>query len=69
MKKKRDIGKIVDNIVNCIITVSVIATFLGVFIAIWFGIIGLKIAGTGLTLFAMAYMINWIFKQLGGETN
>ena len=45
------------------------SAFIGIIIAIWAGLIGLKIAGTGLTLFAMAFAIHWIYRNVINKSN
>ena len=59
--------KKVDDAINAMIVISIVAAFAGVIIAIWAGIIGLKIAGTGATLFVLTYVLNWIYKQIREE--
>lgn len=45
-----------DKIINVIAIISIIAILTGLLIAIWFGIVGLKIAASG----AVAFIADWL---------
>jgi hypothetical protein len=47
-----------DKIINILAITAIIAIIIGLFIAIWFGYIGLKITATGTVVFAAAWIIN-----------
>jgi hypothetical protein len=47
-----------DKIINILAITAIIAILTGLFIAIWFGYIGLKIAATGTVVLAAAWILN-----------
>ena len=55
----------IDKIINIIAIVSAIILAAGLIIAIWFGVIGIKIAGTALIIILCDAAVAWI---LGDRT-
>jgi hypothetical protein len=47
-----------DKIIDILAITAIIAIITGLFIAIWFGYIGLKITATGTVAFAAAWILN-----------
>lgn len=52
----------VDKIINTVSFIAIIAVIAGILLAIWFGIIGLKIAASGIVAFAADCILYMIVK-------
>lgn len=48
-----------DKIINTVALMAITAIAAGILIAIWFGIVGLKIAASGAVVFVAAWILNW----------
>ena len=48
-----------DKVINVVAIMAVIAIAAGILIAIWFGIVGLKVAATGVVVFIAAWILSW----------
>lgn len=48
-----------DKIINTVALMAITAIAAGILIAIWFGIVGLKIAATGAVVFIALWILNW----------
>lgn len=48
-----------DKIINTVALMAITAIAAGILIAIWFGIVGLKIAATGAVAFIAIWILNW----------
>ncbi len=48
-----------DKIINTVALMAITAIAAGILIAIWFGIVGLKIAATGAVVFIAVWFLNW----------
>lgn len=52
-----------DKIINTVALMAVTAIAAGILIAIWFGIVGLKIAATGAVVFIAVWILNWWIRE------
>lgn len=52
-----------DKIINTVALMAITTIAAGVLIAIWFGIVGLKIAATGAVLFIAVWILNWWIRE------
>lgn len=52
-----------DKIINTVALMAITAIAAGILIAIWFGIVGLKIAATGAVVFIAVWIINWWIRE------
>lgn len=66
-KRAERLQKRIDKLINIMVVVAITAIATGIIIAIWAGIVGLKIAGTGAAVLGEAYIMYWIIKQLRRE--
>ena len=57
-----------NRIINIVAILSVAAILAGFVIAIWFGIIGIRIAATGIVTFAADWLLFWWFKETKKES-
>lgn len=48
-----------DKIINTVALMAITTIAAGILIAIWFGIVGLKIAATGAVVFIAVWFLNW----------
>ena len=48
-----------DKVINAVALMAIITITVGILIAIWFGIVGLKIAASGAVVFVAAWILNW----------
>lgn len=48
-----------DKIINAVALMAIIAIAAGILIAIWFGVVGLKIAASGAVVFVADWILNW----------
>lgn len=48
-----------DKIINAVALVAIMAIAVGILLAIWFGVIGLKIAASGLVIFVADWILCW----------
>lgn len=48
-----------DKIINTVALMAIIAIAAGILIAIWFGIVGLKVAASGVVVFVAVWILNW----------
>ena len=56
-----------NRIINIVAILSIIAILAGFIIAIWFGLIGIRIAATGIVTFAADWLLFWWFKETKKE--
>lgn len=56
-----------NRIINIVAILSIIAILAGFIIAIWFGLIGIRIAATGIVIFATDWLLFWWFKETKKE--
>ena len=56
-----------NRIINIVAILSVVAILAGLVIAIWFGLIGIRIAATGIVTFAADWLLFWWFKETKKE--
>ena len=52
-----------DKIINAVALVAIMAIAVGILLAIWFGVIGLKIAASGLVIFVAAWILCWWIRE------
>lgn len=52
-----------DKIINTVALMAITAIAAGILIAIWFGIVGLKIAATGAVVFIAVWVLNWWIRE------
>ena len=57
-----------NRIINIVAIISIIAVLAGFVIAIWFGLIGIRIAATGIVTFAADWVLFWRFKETKKES-
>ena len=56
-----------NRIINIVAIISIIAVLAGFVIAIWFGLIGIRIAATGIVTFAADWLLFWGLKETKKE--
>ena len=56
-----------NKIINIAAILSVAAILAGLIIAIWFGLIGIRIAATGIVIFATDWLLFWWIKETKKE--
>lgn len=59
----------VDKIINTVAIIAIVAVFVGLLIAIWFGNIGVKITCTGAVIFAADWLLFLWFKEMKKESS
>lgn len=52
-----------DKIINTVALMAIIAIAAGILIAIWFGIVGLKVAASGAVVFIAVWILNWWIRE------
>lgn len=52
-----------DKIINTVALMAITTIAAGTLIAIWFGIVGLKIAATGAVVFIAVWILNWWIRE------
>lgn len=52
-----------DKIINTVALMAIIAITAGILIAIWFGIVGLKVAASGAVVFIAVWILNWWIRE------
>lgn len=52
-----------DKVINTVALMAIIAIVAGILIAIWFGIVGLKVAASGAVVFVAAWILNWWIRE------
>lgn len=52
-----------DKVINTVAFMAIIAIVAGILIAIWFGIVGLKVAASGAVVFVAAWILNWWIRE------
>ncbi len=52
-----------DKIINTVALMAITTIAAGILIAIWFGIVGLKIAATGAVVFIAVWILNWWIRE------
>lgn len=52
-----------DKIINTVALMAITAIAAGILIAIWFGIVGLKIAATGAVVFIAVWILSWLIRE------
>lgn len=52
-----------DKIINTVALMAIIAIAAGILIAIWFGIVGLKVAASGAVVFVAVWILNWWIRE------
>lgn len=57
-----------DKIINMVALMAITAIAAGILIAIWFGPIGIKIAATGIVIFATDWLLFWWIKTTRKES-
>jgi hypothetical protein len=57
-----------DKIINMVALMAITAIAAGILIAIWFGLIGIKIAATGIVIFATDWLLFWWIKTTRKES-
>lgn len=57
-----------DKIINMVALMAITAIAAGTLIAIWFGLIGIKIAATGIVIFATDWLLFWWIKTTRKES-
>lgn len=57
-----------DKIINAVAVIAIAAVLAGLLIAIWFGLIGIKIAATGIVIFATDWLLFWWIKTTRKES-
>lgn len=57
-----------NRIINIVAILSVVAILAGFVIAIWFGLIGIRIAATGIVTFAADWLLFWWIKETKKES-
>ena len=56
-----------NRVINIVAILSIIAILAGFVIAIWLGLIGIRIAATGIVTFAADWLLFWWFKETKKE--
>lgn len=56
-----------DKIINTVAVIAIAAVLTGLLIAIWFGLIGIKIAATGIVTFTADWLLFWWIKTTRKE--
>lgn len=57
-----------DKIINTVALMAIAAVLAGLLIAIWFGLIGIRIAATGIVTFAADWLLFWWIKETKKES-
>lgn len=57
-----------DKIINAVAVIAIAAVLAGLLIAIWFGLIGIRIAATGIVTFAADWLLFWWIKETKKES-
>ena len=57
-----------NKIINIVEILSIVAILAGFVIAIWFGLIGIRIAATGIVTFAADWLLFWWIKETKKES-
>lgn len=57
-----------DKIINAVAVIAIAAVLAGLLIAIWFGLIGIRIAATGIVTFAADWLLFWWIKETKEES-
>lgn len=52
-----------DKVINAVALMAVIAIVAGILVAIWFGIVGVKVAATGVVVFIAAWILSWWIRE------
>ena len=52
-----------DKIINTVALMAITTIAAGILIAIWFGIVGLKIAATGAVVFIAVWILSWLIRE------
>lgn len=52
-----------DKIINTVALMAITAITAGILIAIWLGVVGLKIAATGAVVFIAIWILNWWIRE------
>lgn len=52
-----------DKIINAVALVAIMAIAAGILLAIWLGVIGLKIAASGLVIFVADWILCWWIQE------
>lgn len=52
-----------DKIINRVALMAIIAIAVGVLVAIWFGIVGIKIAASGFVVFIADWIFTWWIRE------
>lgn len=52
-----------DKIINTVALMAITTIAAGILIAIWFGIVGLKITATGAVVFIAVWILNWWIRE------
>lgn len=52
-----------DKIINAVALVAIMTIAVGILLAIWFGLIGLKIAASGLVIFVADWILCWWIQE------
>ena len=52
-----------DKVINTVALIAITTIVAGILIAIWFGIVGLKIAATGAVVFIAVWILNWWIRE------
>ena len=57
-----------NRLITIVAILSIIAILAGFIIAIWFGLIGMRIAATGIVTFAADWLLFWWIKETKKES-
>lgn len=57
-----------DKIINAVAVIAIAAVLAGLLIAIWFGLIGIRIAATGIVTFTADWLLFWWIKETKKES-
>ena len=57
-----------NRIIDSVAILAVVAILAGLVIAIWFGLIGIRIEATGIVLFVLDWLLFWWFKETKKES-
>lgn len=57
-----------NKIINIVAIISIVAILVGFVIAIWFGLIGIRIVATGIVTFAADWLLFWWIKEMKKES-
>lgn len=52
-----------DKVINTVALMAIIAIAAGILIAIWFGVVGLKVAASGAVAFITVWILNWWIRE------